>query len=89
MWVDLVPLAGIVCGTSMLTIIGVSVVRAVARARSSAALQGDHASRINRLQESIESVEVRITEQETDIRRLQEDNRFLNKLLKDERQDEP
>ena len=89
MGLELVPLAGIVCGTSMITIIGVSVARALAKARSSAALQRDYASRINRLQENIESFEARIAEQETDIRRLQEDNRFLNKLLKDDRQDEP
>ena len=86
---ELIPLAAITCGTGMITIVGVSIARAISRSRLSKEQRRDYAARYNRLQERIESLEARIAEQELEVGRLQEDNRFLNRLLKDDRQDPP
>lgn len=83
MGVDLTALAGIVCGTGMITVIGVSIARAISRSRDKKELQRDYAARIKGILKRLESLEARVAEQDFEVKQLREDNRFLNKLLKD------
>ena len=80
MHIDLVPIVGIVCGTGMITIVCVSIAWAISRARSSRSLD-----MMENILDRLEALEARSAAQGNDMRQLQDQAVFLDRLLKDER----
>ena len=74
-----VAVVGTVCVTGMISVIGISISRAISKSKHKQDFQ-----RIDGVLRRLEILESRIAEQDDEVRRLQEDNRFLNRLLKHE-----
>jgi hypothetical protein len=72
----LIPIVGIVCGTGMVAAIAISIAIGVSRSGGKKHIQQQEALLVK-----LQSLETRVVAHEQDIEKLQEENRFLNRLL--------
>jgi hypothetical protein len=77
MFVDYTAIVAIICGTGMISIISVGIIRALSRRRKT-----KDVATFDIIMKRLDSIEAKILAQDEEVQRLGEDNRFLNRLLK-------
>jgi hypothetical protein len=77
MFVDYTAIAGIICGTGMITLISLAIIRALSRKRRSA-----NDPRLEAILHRLDAIEAKVVIHDDEVQQLQEENRFLNRLLK-------